>query len=91
MKRLFVALLLSAGVGIAVLGGAALAVDEHAPHGNQTSHPHHVHTGNGECTNIDEVWFEADRMAGVHRAAIESGRERGPWHGTCESHVHTTP
>lgn len=76
-------------VVVGSFGGAAYAVDEHAPHGNQTSHPHHVHTGNGGCTDIDQVQFEADSMAGMHNAAIRSGNQRGPWHGTCESHVHS--
>lgn len=89
MKRIIVSLLLSAVVGIALFSGAAFAVDEHAPHGNQTSHPHHVHKGNGGCENIDEVKFEANSMAGLHRAALESGNQRGPWHGTCESHAHS--
>lgn len=89
MKRLIVGVLLSTVIGIALLGGAAFAVDEHAPHGNQTSHPHHVHTGNGGCENIDEVKFEADHLGGLHRGALESGNQRGPWHGTCESHVHS--
>lgn len=88
MRRLIVSLLLMTLVVVGSFGGAAYAVDEHAPHGNQTSHPHHVHTGNG-CEDIDEVKFEADSMAGLHRAAMESGNQRGPWHGTCESHVHS--
>lgn len=89
MKRMIVGLLLSTVASIALFGGAAFAVDEHASHGNQTSHPHHVHTGNGECEDIDEVKFEADHLGGLHRGALQSGNQRGPWHGTCAGHVHS--
>lgn len=87
MKRFVAGVSLVALVGLASFGGAAYAVDEHAPHGNETSHPHHVHTGSG-CEDIDEVRFEADHLGGMHRAAIESGNTRGPWHGTCATHIH---
>lgn len=88
MRRLIVGVLLAMAVAVGLVGGAAYAVNEHAPHGNQTSHAHHVHTGNGECEDIDEVKFEGDSLKGVHRAAIESGNLNGPWHLTCEAHVH---
>ena len=45
-------------------------------------HTHHVHTGDGECIEIDAVRFEpAER--GLHKGANSSGAERGPFHGTC--------
>lgn len=68
-------------------GSAAGAVDENAPHGGQGSHPHHVHTGDGECRDVDSVRFEPDDR-GLHQGSNQSGPEQGPFHGTCATHVH---
>ena len=85
MRRAIAAVLLSAAVGAGTFVGAAYATDENAPHSGPTSHPHHVHKGNGECEDIDEVLFERDHR-GLHQGAGQSGPDRGPWHGTCATH-----
>lgn len=87
MKRLIMGATLSVAIAFGTLVGTAYAVDEHAPHGGPGSHPHHVHTGNGECEDIDERSFEPAGR-GLHRGANESGPEHGPYHGTCASHTH---
>ncbi len=53
-------------------------------------HPHHVHTGDGGCHNLDSVLFEGGHDGrGLHLASFESGGpSQGPWHGTCELHIH---
>lgn len=85
MRRLITAAVFSAAVAIGSFGGTASAVDEHAPHGGPGSHTHHVHKGNGDCEDIDEVAFEPQHR-GLHRGANESGPGQGPFHGTCASH-----
>lgn len=92
MKRLIAIAGLSS---VAILGplsgspGAAPA--ERAPHSGPGAHPHHVHTGNGGCRDIDSVFFEPSGR-GLHRGSNESGPERGPFHGTCEEpHPHLPP
>ena len=87
MRRWIAAAITCVTLAVGGLVGVAGAVDEHAPHGGATSHPHHVHTGDGGCHDIDEVTFEHDSR-GLHRGAAESGVSHGPWHGTCASHVH---
>lgn len=86
-RRLIAAPLACVALAIGGFVGVAGAVDEHAPHDGATSHPHHVHTGDGGCRDIDEVAFEHDSR-GLHRGASESGASHGPWHGTCASHIH---
>jgi hypothetical protein len=51
--------------------------------GGPGSHPHHVHTGNGGCVDINRVFFEVDDR-GLHRGADSSNEhESGPYHGPC--------
>ncbi len=87
MRRVIIAVILAAAVAVGTFTGAAYAVDENAPHGGPGSHPHHVHTGDGGCEDIDERRFEPGSR-GLHRGAHESGPEHGPYHGTCATHVH---
>lgn len=86
MKRL-----LALGAIIVALFGFATpagAVNENAPHGEEpASHPHHTHTGNGECHDMKGPEFEPGSR-GRHQGANQSGPDHGMWHGTCESHVH---
>lgn len=90
MRRFPAALLATGALSLATAPAALAAPADQSPLGGANAHPHHVHTGDGECTNIDSVRFEpGDR--GLHRAANESGTEHGPWHGTCASHVHLAP
>ncbi|MDQ3962387.1 MAG: hypothetical protein M3277_00485 [Actinomycetota bacterium] len=86
---MIVAGMFAAALAVGTVGGVAYGSDENAPN-NRTAdgaHPHHVHKGNADCENLDEVWFEREHR-GMHRGANESGSEHGPWHGTCES-VHS--
>lgn len=85
MRRSILAVMFATATLTGMYIGPASAVDEHAPHGGDGSHTHHVHKGNGECEDIDEVAFEGGHR-GMHRAANESGPDKGPYHGTCADH-----
>lgn len=90
MRRFSTTLLAAGAFGLAAAPAALTAPAEQSPVGGATAHLHHVHTGNGECHNIDSVRFEHDDR-GLHRGAQESGSDHGPWHGTCEKHIHPAP
>lgn len=83
MKRLFAGL----SVGAITLGlafvGPALAADEHSPVDGRT-HPHHIHTGNGECHDAQQDMEGGAR--GLHRGSNASGPDHGMWHGSCATH-----
>lgn len=83
MKRLIAAC--AVAVGLFGFTTAAGAVDEHAPHGGDGSHPHHTHTGNGDCHDMGGPEFEPGER-GRHQGANQSGPDHGMWHGTCEDH-----
>ena len=69
-------------LGLSGVSGAAPAAN--SPVGGTGAHPHHVHTGNGGCVQIDSVLFEP-ASRGLHNGANASGgHERGPFHGPCE-------
>ena len=52
-----------------------------------TGHTHHVHTGNGECVDINSVKFEADTR-GLHQGSNASGfHTQGPFHGPCHGTI----
>lgn len=84
MKRLFAGVSVAAIAAGLTLVGPASAVDEHAPHGGAGSHPHHVHTGGGEC--VDHQPSMEGGARGIHRGANESGPDHGMWHGSCATH-----
>ncbi len=92
MKRLItIAGLSSLAILGPLPGGTGAEPAEQAPHSGPGAHPHHVHTGNGGCRDIDSVLFEPSGR-GLHRGSNESGPERGPFHGTCEEqHPHLPP
>jgi hypothetical protein len=55
-----------------------------APGGDDVAHPHHVVTGSGRCQSVHgPVFFTRDDDRGMHRAALSSGQDQGPWHGAC--------
>ena len=83
LKRFVVAAAAVALVG-GVSMGAAGAVDEHAPHGGPGSHPHHIHTGNGECHDY-KVDMEGGNR-GLHGSSNNAGPDHGMWHGRCATH-----
>ena len=60
---------------VAVLGlvGQAGASDEHAPHNNPGAHPHHRHTPDGECHDIEGPDF-AGEHGGRHWGAVKGGQ-----------------
>lgn len=91
MRRLSTALLAAGALSLTAAPGALTAPAEQSPIGSgPPAHYHHVHTGNGECHDIDSVRFEGgDR--GLHRGANKSGAAHGPWHGTCATHTHPAP
>ncbi len=80
MRRMIVALLVS----VAMLLALPAAVLASPPIGGSGAHPHHVHTGDGECVEIDAVHFNPEER-GLHNGAHESGNDKGPWHGPCHS------
>lgn len=90
MRKFSTALLAAGALSLAAAPAALTAPAEQAPVGGSTAHVHHVHTGNGECHNIDSVKFEHDDR-GLHRGAHESGSAHGPWHMSCETHRHPAP
>jgi hypothetical protein len=49
--------------------------------GDTSPHPHHVDTPAG-CVLIDAVLFDAE-STGLHNAGMNSGPNRGLWHGGC--------
>lgn len=69
-------------VAVMALAAPASAADpqaaEQSPVGGTHAHQHVVMTGSG-CVDIDQVLFEPDTR-GLHRAANESGPDKGPWH-----------
>ena len=87
MKRIM--LLVAVALLMAVFAGVAQAQPaDQAPVGGQFAHPHHVHTGNGECVDINSVLFEPD-VRGLHEGSHASGEDQGPWHGRCDQdHPH---
>ena len=73
------------GVGASLAG--AEPADE-SPIDGHRAHPHHIHTGDGECKDLDQNLFEPAqegerRHRGLHNGAVQSGRVH---HGTCASH-----
>ena len=65
--------------------GAALADSPAIPPGQPrtgTAHPHHVLLGNGECMEIDRVYFLSESR-GLHQGASASGAAQGPEHRHC--------
>jgi hypothetical protein len=77
---------------LALFAGVANAQAPQSPVGEgPPAHPHHVHTGNDGCVDIDAVFFEPD-VRGLHQGSNASGPTRGPFHGTCgEPHPHLPP
>ena len=72
---------------VGLTAGPALAdpVVSHVQVGS--AHTHHIHLGNGECKDIDSVYFFADSR-GLHRGANASnGHDSGPFHGPCAQHL----
>jgi hypothetical protein len=77
---------------LALFAGVANAQAPQSPVGGPGAHPHHVHTGNDGCVDIDAVFFEPD-VRGLHQGSNASGGpDLGPFHGTCgEPHPHLPP
>lgn len=74
-------LLATTAIVAAAILMSAPAAQAGPPHG-EGGHLHHVHTGNGECVQLDAHAFLPEAR-GLHRAAAESGFERAVWHGPC--------
>lgn len=94
MNRLHKVAAVSGGLlaaGALVVGGVAShavaspPADERSPIGGEHAHTHHIHTGNGDCVEIDEVRFEPGAH-GVHHATNTSSADM--WHGTCDGKVY---
>lgn len=88
MRKLRFMLLTAAVSAFIVAPGAIAEPAPESPIGGDHAHPHHVHTGNGGCVDINAVLFEP-AARGLHRGANESGPEQGPFHGRCDQpHPH---
>ena len=86
MKRII--LLVTVALMMTVFAGVANA---QPPIGGPFAHPHHVHTGNDGCVELDRVLFNPD-VRGLHQGSNASGGEdRGPFHGPCGTHPHQGP
>ena len=89
-RRAPLALVSGVLTGLALVTGAGFAAGPataQAPRGGPVEHTHHLHTGNGECVDIDSVRFDPGHR-GLHQGANSSGPDRGPWHGTCDSRLY---
>jgi len=82
MKRWIAAVAFSGAMFLSGAIASAQPADQ-SPIGGDGAHPHHVHTGNGECRDIDENTFEP-RDRGLHRGASEGEVH----HGTCAAGQH---
>lgn len=81
--------LLLIAASVAVAGGVGLmapviAADENAVHSGPGSHPHHIHTQNGECHDHPVNMEGGSR--GLHQGSNKSGPDHGMWHGSCATH-----
>lgn len=83
---IIVAAALAAG-GVASGALAEPPADERSPIGGEHAHTHHIHTGNGDCVDIDEVRFEP-RAHGLHHGVTSSNDRADMWHGTCDGKVY---
>ncbi len=82
MRRILVVMFLSLILLMALAGSAGAANPqpaEQAPIEGTHAHQHFVLTGNGGCVDIDQVLFEPGPR-GLHRAANETGPDKGPQH-----------
>lgn len=95
MKRLIVlfgAILMSALINTPALANGNAPV-RHGPSG--LAHSHHVHTGSGDCVDIDAVLF-IPAENGLHQGSNASSfgnpnnpdPTRGPFHGTCDERLY---
>ena len=83
MKRLMALGSLALVAAVYGLTGPVGAEDGPAPHndeGMHNAHPHHTHTGDGECRNLQGPDFERSAHAGRHWGAVKGGEVH---HGTC--------
>ena len=62
-----------AALGTLGLVGQAAASDEHSPHNNPGAHPHHRHTPDGACHDIDAPDF-AGAHGGLHWGAVKGAQ-----------------
>ena len=92
MRKLALTLLIAGAFTFAVVPSALSGPAPQSPVGGFGAHPHHVHTGNGGCVDIDSVLFEPSTR-GLHRGSNASGGPaRGPFHGSCgDPHPHMPP
>ena len=92
MRNVSAALVAAGALALAATPAALGDPAAQSPVGGPHAHPHHVHTGNGGCVNIDSVLFEPDTR-GLHQGSNASrGPLQGPFHGTCaEAHPHLPP
>ncbi len=68
---------------LALFAGVANAQAPQSPVGGPGAHPHHVHTGNDGCVDINSVLFEPTTR-GLHQGSEASGGHAlGPYHGPC--------
>jgi hypothetical protein len=81
MKR--IVLMVTVALLMTLFAGVANAQAPQSPVGGADAHPHHVHTGNGRCVDINSVFFEPDTR-GLHQGSEASGgHDLGPFHGPC--------
>ena len=78
--------LVGLGVGASVAGAEP---SPQSPIGGHRAHPHHIHTGNGGCHDLDQQLFEPaqageSRHRGLHQGALEGEVH----HGTCAAGPH---
>lgn len=78
--------LVAGGVASSALAASPRA-DDRSPVGGEHAHTHHIHTGNGDCVDIDQVRFEPGGH-GLHHGVSQSDDRADMWHGTCDGKVY---
>lgn len=81
MKRWVAAAVFCGGTVLGAFSMASAEPADQSPIGGDHAHPHHVHTGDGGCRDIDRNYFEPDpegRHRGLHRGAVEGEVHHGP-------------
>ena len=81
MKRLIAVGAIAAAVTFG-FGGSAGAADDHAPQNDPSAHPHHRHTPDGECHDLEGPDFGGEH-GGRHWGARQGEQIH---HGSCAVH-----
>ena len=87
MKRRIAAMVIAVG-GLGIGSGlAGAAPSDQSPIGGHQAHPHHIHTGDGGCHDIDQNLFEPKQSWETRHRGLHQGALKGQvHHSTCALH-----